>query len=103
MELNPDFPAALNHLAWIRATHPDEALRDGARAVELAERCCRLTGHQPAGVLGTLAAACAEAGRFDDAVRWQTKAVELAPEEGKAELESRLQLYKAGKPYRDRS
>ncbi len=102
MVLEPDLPTALNNLAWIRATHPDAKLRDGAQAVELAERCCKLSGYRLGTTLDTLAAAYAEAGRFDDAVRWQTRAVELAPEAGKAELQSRLDLYKTEKPYRAR-
>lgn len=101
LKLNQDSPEALNNLAWIHATHPDPALRDGARAVLLAERCSELMG-QGADTLDTLAAAYAEAGRFDHAVLCQTKAVELAPEAAKAGLNSRLQLYKAGKPYREK-
>ena len=76
-------------------------VRDGARAVLLAERCSELMG-QGADTLDTLAAAYAEAGRFDHAVLCQTKAVELAPEAAKAGLNSRLQLYKAKKPYREK-
>jgi tetratricopeptide (TPR) repeat protein len=102
LDLNPDNPAALNNLAWIRATHRRAELRDGAQAVELAERCCELSGYQVGATLDTLAAAYAEAGRFDDAVRWQTKAIELAPAAGKAELKTRLELYRAGKPFRER-
>jgi Flp pilus assembly protein TadD len=102
LDLQPNSPHPLNRLAWIRATHPEEVLRNGAQAVEWAERCCKLTGYKVAGFLDTLAAAYAEAGRFDDAIRWQTKAVEIAPAADKADLNSRLKLYKVGKPYRDK-
>ena len=102
LDLNPDIPLALNSLARIRATHPDAKLRDGAEAVRLAERCCKLSGYRVATALNTLAAAYAEAGRFDDAIKWQTKAIELAPAARKADLRARLKLYRAGKPYRDR-
>jgi tetratricopeptide (TPR) repeat protein len=51
--------------------------------------------------IDTLAAAYAEDGKFDNAVEWQTKAIELTPEEDKEELRSRLELYKQGKPYRE--
>ena len=50
--------------------------------------------------LDTLAAACAESGRFEQAVKWQTKAVELAPPGAKENFRSRLRLYQSGKPYR---
>lgn len=103
MELQPNNPLPLNNLAWIRATHPEVELRDGSQAVELAERCCQLTGFKVAGFLDTLAATYAEAGRFDDAIKWQAKAVELAPAANKAVLRSRLDLYKAGKPYREKT
>ncbi len=50
---------------------------------------------------GLLAAAYAETGDFSNAVKWQGKVIELAPEKGKAILRSRLDLYKAHKPYRE--
>ena len=52
-------------------------------------------------MLDTLAAAYAGSGQFVEAVRWQTKAVELAPAGAKVHAQSRLELYQAGKPYRD--
>ena len=100
LELNPDIPLALNGLARIRATHPDAELRNGAQAVELAERCCRLTEYRAVTALTTLAAAYAEAGHFDDAVKWQTKAIELSPLHRKADAELRLRLYSVGNTYR---
>ena len=62
---------------------------------------CELTAHRVPGYLDTLAAAHAEAGQFDDAIRWQEKAIELVEAEKKADYESRLVLYRAGKPYRE--
>ncbi len=102
LALKPDLPQALNNLARIRATHPDAKLRDGAQAVELAERCCQLTSYRVASALDTLAAAYAEVGRFDDAIKWQIKAIELARETRKTEFQIRLAFYKTGKPYRDK-
>ena len=58
----------LNDTAWILATNPNASVRDGAEAVELAQRAVKLSGGQEPAILDTLAAAYAEAGRFADAV-----------------------------------
>jgi serine/threonine-protein kinase len=82
----------------------DSQLRDGGQAVTDATRACELTDWKNAFALAGLAAAYAEAGQFEDAVRWQTKAIERLPEpseEIKADYVARLKLYSAGKPYRE--
>ena len=70
----PDLPIALNNLAWLRAAHSQAQFRDGAEAVRLAERACRLTAYQQPMLIGTLAAAYAEAGRFEEATATAEKA-----------------------------
>jgi len=104
LRLNPDQPEALNDLAWILATHPEPTLRDGAEAVQLAERLCQLAGAPNALFLGTLAAAYAEAGRFTNAVQTaeQARALALAAGEmqGVQTTEKQLGFYRAGKPFR---
>ncbi len=104
LRLNPDQPEALNDLAWILATHPEPTLRDGAEAVQLAERLCQLAGAPNALFLGTLAAAYAEAGRFTNAVQTaeQARALALAAGEtqGVETTEKQLGFYRAGKPFR---
>ncbi len=103
LRLSPDSTAVLNNLAWILATHANQNFRDGARAVQLAERACILTGHKNPDFLDTLAAAYAEAARFNDAVQTAQKAVELALAMGRIELsrniEKRMQFYQAEKAY----
>jgi cytochrome c-type biogenesis protein CcmH/NrfG len=73
--------------------------------VELAQQAGRLTGGQNPSVLGTLAAAYAEAGRFPEAVAAAQRALELATARAAAvqveSLRARLGLYQAGSPYRD--
>jgi tetratricopeptide (TPR) repeat protein len=85
----------------MEATCPDAKYRDGKKAVDDGKRACELTAWRDAHALDTLAAAYAEAGDFQNAVKWQEKAVALYPASSKSELRSRLDLYKAHKPYRD--
>ncbi|MGD0651499.1 MAG: tetratricopeptide repeat protein [Verrucomicrobiia bacterium] len=104
LRLKPDWPPALGKLAWILATDGNASFRNAGEAVQLAERLCAFTGYQQAEAMDVLAAACAEAGRFNDAVRVAEKAVELSNAAGQQELarqiQERLQLYLAGRPYR---
>ena len=100
IELNPDAPQVYNNLAWLLATCPDPRHRNGAKALVHAKRACELSQWSYFGSLDTLAAAYAEIGRFDDAVKWQKRGLEYAPEQSKSDLQSRLELYKMGKPYR---
>ncbi len=99
---HPDFPDALQHLAWIAATDAEPQLRNGVQAVEMARRACELTGQKRPGMLLTLAAAYAEAGRFGDALAAVGKADKLAKAQGNKELEAeagRLQAaFQAGQP-----
>jgi tetratricopeptide (TPR) repeat protein len=97
----PDNPQVCNNLAWMLATCPDAHLRDGARAVALARQACQATNWQHPLCLGTLGAALAETGAFDEAIRWQTKALDLYPEEEKPTGLARLELYQAGQPYHE--
>ena len=104
VRLRPDFSRALNDLAWILATHPDAALRDGAEAVRCAERACKLTEDKQASCLGTLDAAFAESGRFADAVTTARLTRDTARENGQTEIakaaEERLKLYESNQSYR---
>ncbi len=105
LKLAPDLPEALNNLAWILAANPDSQIRNGREAVELAEHACRLTDHQRPLLVGTLAAAYAEAGRFAEAVATAEKAKALAEQSNQASLAVRngvlLERYRAGQPARD--
>ena len=105
LRLDPDSIEALNNLAWRLATCPDANIRNGTRAVQLAERACAITGSRQAIPLGTLATAYAEAGRFDDAIATAEKACTLASESGKPDLlkqiQELLELYRAHQPYHE--
>ena len=105
LNLQPDHVEALNNLAWILAANPMDSLRNGAEAVRLAERACELTQHRAPVLLGTLAAAYAEAGRYQDAVDTAEKARALALSSGQkavADANSKLlEVYRAGKAYHE--
>ena len=102
IRLDPGKAPGVQPSAWIRATCPDAKYRDGKQAVASATRACELTEWKDAITLDTLAAAYAEAGDFDAAVKWQTKANAMFPEgKDKSEGEARLKLYQARKPYRE--
>jgi tetratricopeptide (TPR) repeat protein len=100
IELAPDYALAYQNKAWLLATCADDQIRDGQRAVEAAKKACELSQWQHWPDLRTLAAASAEVGDFDQAVRWQSKVVELAAEDEKPEERKVLEQYKAGQPYR---
>lgn len=99
----PDTTEALNNLAWLLATSADASARSGAEAVRFAERAGALTQRKDAMLLGTLAAAYAEAARFEDAIATATQAIELARASGNtrfAQMNAQLlRLYRAGKAY----
>ena len=101
----PDNPDALNNLAWIWAANANPAFRNGTEAVQLAQRACELTRYQNPMLVGTLAAACAEAGRFDDAVAAAQKARDLASASNQKELADRnqhlLELYQSRQAYHE--
>jgi tetratricopeptide (TPR) repeat protein len=92
---------SLNGLAWIRATCSDASLRDGQLALDHATRACELTEWSNYQAFDTLAASYAERGDFDRAVEWQLKATQQASEEERAGFQSRLELYRAGRPYHE--
>jgi tetratricopeptide (TPR) repeat protein len=105
LQTHPDSPVLLNNLAWLLATCPEATLRNGPEAVQLAERACQLTYHQAAVPLVTLAAAYAEAGRFDAAVAAAEKAGVLAEQSDEPNLLQKnrelLELYRAHRPYHE--
>src|SRR5262249_37374344 len=87
---DPDLVAASSGLAWILATAADETLRDGREAVRCAERSAALSGGGRADVLDHLAAAYAEAGRFEEAVATASSAAGLAAAMGSEELSAAI-------------
>jgi len=104
LQLNPDYLGAKNNLAWLLATCPDAALRDGKRAVKLAKQVARLIGSEHPSALDTLAAAYAEAGRYAEAAATAQRALDAADQEGVSadNIRKRLKLYQASTPYHEK-
>jgi len=94
--LTPKDSSAANGFAWLLATSPVDADRDGQEAVRIATIACELTGWKSAAVLDTLAAAYAETGDFEQAVRWQKKANFYEPDD--TTLKDHLALYESARP-----
>lgn len=104
LKLKADDDGVLNNLAWVLATSPNDKLRDGRRAVELATKACEATKFEKPHILSTLAAAYAETGDFDNAIKWSTKAVELGKDKLKdqtEQLQKELDSYKKKEPVRE--
>ena len=95
----PEFPHAL---ARVLAAAPDDGVRDGARAWELAQALARQ--QQNSAVAETLAMAAAETGRFDAAVEWQELAMAIARRAERPDvarrMASNLELYQRRRPCR---
>jgi tetratricopeptide (TPR) repeat protein len=118
LELEDADDGLLNNFAWVLATSPNDEVRDGKRAVELATKAAELSSYQMPHILSTLAAAYAESGDFENAVKWSQKSVELAAKaaEGAADdkderekreadhkqLQKELATFEAGQPVRER-
>lgn len=109
LKQDPKNSSVLNNLAWVLATSPDDHVRNGKRAIELALRGCEETEYKRPHIISTLAAAYAETGDFENAIKWSTKAVEMSSEgedkpteEVQEQLKKELEGYKDKKPFRER-
>lgn len=108
LKIEPEDTSILNNLAWVLATSPEENLRDGKRAVDLATKACELTDYKLPHILSTLAAAFAESGNFDTAVEWSQKAVDLndpktdPKNEQEEQLAKELASYQKKEPWREK-
>lgn len=101
--MDPNSAESYNARAWLMATAPNPQMRDGKKAVESGTRACEMTDWKDPDMLGTLAAAYAEAGDFDNAIKWQQKAVDLTSPTLLVTLnerQARLALYQSRRPWR---
>jgi tetratricopeptide (TPR) repeat protein len=95
----------LHSFAWFQATCPEDSLRNGKQALEKSLRACELSHWQDSGAVDTLAAAYAELGDFDNAVKYETQAIDMKGVHAfkRKRREERLELYRQHKPYREES
>jgi tetratricopeptide (TPR) repeat protein len=96
--------AAMNNLAWILATDPDDSLRSSTEAIAIAEALCSVTENRSVGALDTLAASYAAGGEFEKAARTADKAIAIfrassIDEAAVSGIASRLAGYREGKPH----
>src|SRR5207244_8876872 len=104
LRYRPDSPEAMNGLAWLLATDPDPKIRNGQEALALANAALKLSSARRADYLDTLAAAQAETGKCDEALKTIKSAIEIAKAAGDEatvkDLESRIKTLSARKPHR---
>ena len=105
LALAPEDPHSRNNLAWILATASDNSIRDGAKAVGLAEEAVQLSGGREPLFLRTLAAAYAESGRFSEAIAVAQQAAGIANMQAKPDMAKRLNgdliLFRGHMPLRE--
>ncbi len=102
--LQPQNPVPANNAGWLLATCPDDKIRNGPEAVRWAEQACQIDRYTDPSHVSVLAAAYAEAGRFDAAIATATGGLDLATRAGKTSLarflEKEITLFRQGMPYR---
>ena len=96
----PSFPHAR---ARLLAAAPDDGVRDGALALALVEGLVA-EGYRTAGVAETMAMALAELGRFEEAVEWQGRAMQVAADAARRDvargMSANLARYQRNEPCR---
>lgn len=101
IRFRPNSYQAVNDLAWLLATAPEDSIRNKERALTLATKACEITEYKQWNTLDTLAVVLAENGKFTEAKEWLGTALTLAPEDEKERLQSHLELVMAEKTVRD--
>ena len=104
VEKNPTSGEMHNACAWLLAVCPKDSIRNGRRAVELAQKACILSNWKQWNDIGTLAAAYAEAGDFEQAIKYEIQAINTdgITAAGIKGEQNRLKLFKEHKPTHER-
>jgi len=93
---------ALKQRAWLQATCPNPAFRNGQQAIKDAKAACSISEWRDENTIDTLAAAYAETGDFDSAVRYAAQALAvkgIAPSDQK-HIQKHLTLFQQHQPIR---
>lgn len=103
IRLAPRDGKAYNSLAWLLATCPDTSIRNGTKAVGAAKTACELEAWKTWYCVGTLGAAYAESGNFEQAIKYQKQVIHMPglTDSDRADAEKRLALYQQGKKYHE--
>jgi tetratricopeptide (TPR) repeat protein len=106
VQMDPEDTGAADALAWLLASSPDDEVRNGAYAVELARAVCELTNYQVPQPIDTLAAALAATGQFDRAATTADLAIQVAQQMGANGalidgIQSRKAKYEQNRPNRE--
>jgi tetratricopeptide (TPR) repeat protein len=101
VERFPRSAEAHNSLAWFLATCPDATYRNGAEAVVYAESACDLSEWKKLAEIDTLAAAYAQAGDFNQAIKYVTQALSMMgpTNPNREEIQEHLALFQRKEAY----
>ena len=104
VKLHPENPTALNNYSWFLSTTAQDAYRDGKKALDLGLKAAQASNYEKAYILSTLAAAYAETGDFENAMKYIQKAIEINKDESIAQsIKNEMESYKQNKPIREDS
>jgi protein O-mannosyl-transferase len=105
LALLPRSASIHNNLAWMLATCSDPSLRDGPKALALAQRANGLSNGNDPVILRSLAAAYAENGQFSQAIEIDQRALQLSSTTTRRDLtqaiQNELRLYQTASPYHE--
>jgi tetratricopeptide (TPR) repeat protein len=107
LRITPNDVPTLSNLSWLLAACPDPSIRNGPKAVELAQMADRISGGKSLSVLRTLSAAYAEVGQFAEAIAAAEKALKMPVVQANTAhadaLRSQIKMFDAHSPIRDLS
>jgi tetratricopeptide (TPR) repeat protein len=95
LEADPGNAGILNQLGWLYATAEPSTLRDPAKALAYAQRAVEASGGRDANFLDTLAQAYYVNQEFDEAIKTEERALEIAPEQ--EALQNQLEKFREAK------